>query len=314
MSSHLIKSYRTSTKNDDEPVVIDTNELIAKKIEAQRSRQNAGFQSFGADGYSPEDLSGEGMDALFADQDGEYAEGAYEGDGYGEYVEGQEGFSEGLSGNVIKANPVPMQPVYDGPSPEELIAQAQEEIEAMRQAAQAEIEELRSQVEQSAYDQGMMNGYQEGKEKAMREVDVMKDELARRAEVLETEYQQKIAELEPAFIDMLTPIYEHVIGAKLESEVDAIKMLIANTMRGIEGCRTFLLHVSAADYPDIQTAKKELADSTGLDNVSVEVVADGTLSQTECTIETENGIYDCSLGTQLAGLKKQLKILAYSVR
>ena len=45
---------------------------------------------------------------------------------------------------------------------------------------------------------------------------------------------------------------------------------------------------------------------------NVEIIEDMTLSEGECLIETGGGIFDCGLGTQLAGLKKELKLLSYT--
>ena len=58
--------------------------------------------------------------------------------------------------------------------------------------------------------------------------------------------------------------------------------------------------------------KKQLEAAAAGANTSVEVVQDTTLSEGECMIETDGGIFDCGLGTQLAELKKQLLLLAYS--
>ena len=46
--------------------------------------------------------------------------------------------------------------------------------------------------------------------------------------------------------------------------------------------------------------------------VSLEIIADMTLSKNDCMIETEGGIFDCGLGTQLQELGKQLKLLSYT--
>lgn len=38
---------------------------------------------------------------------------------------------------------------------------------------------------------------------------------------------------------------------------------------------------------------------------------DITLGKGECLIETEGGIFDCGLGTQLSELRQKLKLLSY---
>ncbi len=50
---------------------------------------------------------------------------------------------------------------------------------------------------------------------------------------------------------------------------------------------------------------------TGLaPDTRLEFLEDGTLSKGQCRLETDGGIFDCSLDTQLASLKKELQILA----
>lgn len=44
----------------------------------------------------------------------------------------------------------------------------------------------------------------------------------------------------------------------------------------------------------------------------LEVVEDITLHKNECMIETDGGVFDCGLGTQLDELTKRLKLLSFS--
>jgi len=45
----------------------------------------------------------------------------------------------------------------------------------------------------------------------------------------------------------------------------------------------------------------------------VEIVEDMTLKSNECFIDTGAGIFDCSLETQLEGLKRELRLLSFTV-
>ena len=49
----------------------------------------------------------------------------------------------------------------------------------------------------------------------------------------------------------------------------------------------------------------------GNKNATLEVVEDAALRKNECMIETEGGIYDCSLDVQLAALRRELLLLSY---
>ena len=85
---------------------------------------------------------------------------------------------------------------------------------------------------------------------------------------------------------------------------------ISNTIRNIEGGRDFIVHVSKADYEAVSAAKDELF--AGLATLaSIEIVEDITLGANQCMIETSNGIYDCSIGSQVEELGRKLRLLSY---
>ena len=43
----------------------------------------------------------------------------------------------------------------------------------------------------------------------------------------------------------------------------------------------------------------------------MEIIEDMTLKKNECMVETDGGIYDCSLDGQLEALRKELLLLSY---
>ena len=82
-------------------------------------------------------------------------------------------------------------------------------------------------------------------------------------------------------------------------------------MREIDETKDFMLHVSPEDYKEVRAAKAMLTSESLVGNATVEIIEDMTLSKNECLIETGGGIFDCSLGTELEQLKKELKLLSY---
>ena len=76
--------------------------------------------------------------------------------------------------------------------------------------------------------------------------------------------------------------------------------------------RDYIIHVSKEDYPYVGMQKQQIVEQGSVGVASVEIVEDTTLGKNECLIETDGGIFDCSLGVQLADLTKQLRLLSYS--
>lgn len=72
------------------------------------------------------------------------------------------------------------------------------------------------------------------------------------------------------------------------------------------------MHVSKDDYPYVNMQKKDLSEGAVGGRGVLEVVEDITLHKNECMIETDGGVFDCGLGTQLDELTKRLKLLSFS--
>lgn len=242
----------------------------------------------------------------------------------GEEEEFVEGFSAGLDAvqvEMLLSEPgsaeTQQMPPVPAPDLEEMQAAAQAEIDSMLEAAraeaesivaaaQAEAEGIRQQASKAGHDEGYQAGYDEG----MQIAKDAQEECAQRERELEEYYSRKIDELEPEFVDKITSIYEQIFAVSLEDKKAVVHYLIADAMRNIEGGRNFFIHVSKDDYEYVTSRKDEL--SQGLPGTStIEVIEDYTLSESQCFIEAESGIFDCGLGTELDLLKKELTLLSY---
>ena len=196
----------------------------------------------------------------------------------------------------------------------EEIENARAELATVKEQADAMIEDAKSQIgamQMKAYEEAKSQGYQEGERLGRQEADAQINEYLAKKKQLEDEYEKKIEELEPEFIETLTGIYEHIFKVDLTRYRDLVANLLVNAMQNIENTRNFLVHVSKEDYEGVMADKDRIRAEAGGNSVSVEFVEDATLSRSQCLIETENGIYDCSLDTQLSELSRKLKLLSY---
>ena len=292
MSRNLYKSSWVVVSSD-EKCVIDSNSRIEKRIEElealRQSRLNAPV------GYGePEDeegefvsgLGGEAIDALLADN------------------------AEGAEGGIIKAGA----PQNNGPDLEEIEAQAQAmideaqaQIDEMMEAAGQEIEMQRRQ----AIEDGNRQGYDEGYRQGLAEADEMKRALQNEKRQLEEEYDRMVENLEPRFIETITEIYSHIFGIELADNRDILVHLIDSTLRRVESSRTFIVHVSPEDYPFVNMQKQELTEGATAGKGMVEIIEDIALGQGACLIETDGGIFDCGVDTQLQALTNKLRVLSF---
>ena len=289
LSKNLVKSYYLTRESNDVNI-IDTNELVAKKLE--RIKLVMPEVSFGSSEFEQVDMFenapiADPLDALSADFS-------------------DIGFEEaGLSGLVSER--VEQEPVYTGPTPEELVAQAQAEIDEMRASAARELEAERQRV----LDAARAEGYAAGEQEAMRQISVMQREVEEQKRSLRAAYEEQIDTLEPRFVSVLTNIYEKVFELDLSDKKSLVVGMLRNTMKKLDGSKNYLVHVSSEEYAYVKEHRAELLTDSATGDTVVDIVEDSMMKSGECTIETVNGIYDCGLGTQLSEIKKKLMLLAY---
>lgn len=237
-----------------------------------------------------------------------------------EILPGDDGFEDGLDAEKVDALFSSDEGVIKGSLQAERdalleeIENARAELAAVKEQADGMIEDAKSQIgvmQMKAYEEAKSQGYQEGERLGRQEADAQINEYLAKKKQLEDEYEKKIEELEPEFIETLTGIYEHIFKVDLARYRDLVANLLVNAMQNIENTRNFLVHVSKEDYEGVMTSKDRIRAEAGGSSVSVEFVEDATLSRSQCLIETENGIYDCSLDTQFSELSRKLKLLSY---
>jgi len=284
--------------NEQDIMVIDSNVLLEKKIKEANAALLRHTDEI------PVDMV-DGMDAFTVANLLEDSE-VIEADGE-EAAEGEE--EKTFRSNIIKAASL-----KESPGARELEKEMEEKLEAAKEEAERIIGEAHSQAEgirKTAHDQGKKEGYDEGYANGLAQMEGKEQELKKKEELLEKEYQRKIEELEPQFIETLSGIYEHIFQVDLSEYRDIIVHLLSTTIRKIEGSKDFIVHVSREDYPYVNMQKKQISTCVSIPNATVEIIEDFTLSKNECMIETEGGIYDCGLGTELRALTAKLKLLSY---
>ena len=286
-SSRVIKSFYTI--NQDEKVVIDSNKRMANKIEEiaatlRQSEDDAFVDSF-TGGIEATDVA-----ALLTEDD-----------------------SEGEPAGIIKAAQV--QPVYDGPSPEELIEQAREEIEIMHRNAESEINSMRNEMLAQAREEGKRMGYEEGMAQAQNEYAGRQAELEReyasRMETLNSSYEKRLEEMEPEMMSLMTELYDHIFDIDLKEYKNILIHLIDRALHRIDTCENYIVRVSREDFSHVSGQKQAVLMGCIASSATLEVIEDMTLAPNECLIETESGLYDCGVGTELKELKKRLRLLSY---
>ena len=286
MYNNLLKSGNVI--KHDEARVIDSNSKIAERLQylsevLQDTQEDEFYDGFnaGLDAIQVEQLldDPEGMDGLFEEtpQDQSFDTSAFEQ------------MRQDAEMEV-----------------EKILAAAREEAEGIVAAAREEAQNIYEKAQADGHDEGYNQGYEEGVQIGKQ----AEEQCAAREAELEAYYSAKIDELEPEFVDKITEIYEHIFMTDLKDKKEIVHYLLTDAMRNIEGGKTFLVHVSKDDYEYVSANKDDL--TRGLPGTStLEIIEDATLTESQCFIEADSGIFDCGIGTELALLRKELTLLSY---
>lgn len=271
-----------------EPMIIDSNELANKKIEAFQEQELKRQRSM-------------------MTQDEGYMDGNEESD----FVPGidMEQLSQ-LTEDQSMLESVP-DPQFDMEAMQAEIdfklQQAQEQADSIIQDAQAQAESIR----QNAVEQGRQEGYEAGYQEGSAAAAALQEDVELKKEELEKQYQQIVDELEPEMVDVLTQIYEHVFNIELREDKGIILHLLKTTLSRIEPGKDLIVHVSSDDYDEIMDKKEDLDSCITSPNTTMEIIEDPLLKENECMIESDSGVFDCSLGVELSEITRKLKLLSF---
>lgn len=239
-----------------------------------------------------------------------------------ELVAAQDGFTEGLNAEKVD---VLLEPDAEATSQQNASIQEQEQLKQEIEEARNELAGLQAQIEQEkeqaqleidqmkakAFEEANEQGYQEGYRKGLDSVQELQKQCEDERLQQEQEYQKKLEEMEPLMVDTLCDVYSHIFKVEAKEHKELVLKLLQDTLLKVDGTGSIIVHVAKEDYAYVQEQKGALLEEAGMQSGSVEIVSDAALARAQCMIETEGGVYDCSLDTELAELKRRLMLLAY---
>ena len=126
---------------------------------------------------------------------------------------------------------------------------------------------------------------------------------------LENEYAEKIKRIEPELVDVILELFVDITKVLSFDKRDMIMTLVDSVISGDEISNNIIIRVSKDDAVFLRENKERIIASTGKD-IHLEIVEDMMMKKNECYIDTDFGIYDCSLDIQLENLVNDIKILS----
>ncbi len=282
--SNLLKGFYTK---QTEERVIDYNEVISGKIESFRSKMKS--QGVEADGFV-NGLNATVVENLIID-DKEENDTVISAKAEPKEEEGS------VNGDDLKL------------LAENIISDANEKAEEILANARKEAEELKKNAYEAAFSEGKKKGYEEGNTKAEGEYQSLINGANAELERLEKEYTVRYNNMEKELVDTLMEVFSRVTYTIAEDNKELVLHLINQVMNNVEATGDFLIRVSKEDYPFLVENQGKIYCASPKD-INISILEDSSLVKNQCVIETDGGVFDCSLDIQLEQLIKDIKLLS----
>ena len=182
-----------------------------------------------------------------------------------------------------------------------VVAQAQQQADEIVQAAIAgarQVERDAAKTADKLFEQAYANGRQAG-------IDEWSSALLKAAR----ESQQQLRQQRERMARIVIAAVEKVVP--LQDSQGIYRQVVRTLSKSMQAMRYVTVRVCPEEVVHAETALRDLAKGSALGKL-IEVVADDRLTQGACLVESDQGIIDLSLDSQLKALRKAIgKTVAY---
>lgn len=224
------------------------------------------------------------------------------------YVEGDNydnEFVEGISADKVELLLEEQEEEYSVESIKEQLEEAERKAQEIIQKAEEDAQTIKAQ----AMEEGKKKGYDQGYAIAMTELEEHKAVLEQECQQRQAEMDKKASVMEAELADTILEVIEGVLHTDLDKQREIVFGLLNNTLMRTEKSHEYNIHVSKEEYDYIFEKQMELQELLPED-AQLTIIKDEEVNAGQCLIETDSGVYDCGMDTQLEALKRDIKALA----
>ena len=182
-----------------------------------------------------------------------------------------------------------------------IVDKANEEAKVIIESAKEEAERIKEEAKNAGFQQG----YQDGKDEVLNLQEDLKNQIQENAR----EQQRIIQSIEPQYTNLVVKLLEKLTGIVSSEYKSVILHLIQKSLEDNENDEKYCIRVSREDYEYVKN-KVDSVKAFLKENAIVEIVIDSKLEKSQCFIETDTSVIDCSLDVQLENLVTDLRFLA----
>lgn len=189
--------------------------------------------------------------------------------------------------------------------------EAQDEHDRLIAEAQAQIEEMREKAREEGRKEGYEAGHDEGKEAALKEMqEAIKEANEKAMHTLQvareaTDDYMKQAEHDVA--EVVMHVVEKILPQHFLDVPQVILPAVKQALMMVKDQKQINIHVAPDSYEFVLMARDEFRSMLTGGNAMIEVVSDESLQAGDILIETPNGDVDARLATQMELIRKAVQ-------
>ncbi len=176
---------------------------------------------------------------------------------------------------------------------------------AAQEKAQSIVAQARDEA-QRLYEEARRAGLQEGREEAKQEVLPALIAFGHAGQSLIVFEEQLIDRCTPQIVRLAVEIAEKIIGRALEMEPQIVASVLERAKREVSEAKQMRIWLNPADHKILAETCPELIKVGSETGRTIEVVTSDDVSRGGCRLETEMGLVDATLPTQIEEIRRQL--------
>ncbi len=159
---------------------------------------------------------------------------------------------------------------------------------------------------QGLYEEARRAGHQEGREEAKQELLSSLVAFGHAGQSLIVFEEQLIDRYTPQIVRFAVEIAEKIIGHAVEAEPQIVASVLERAKREVAEAKQLRIWLNPADHKVLAETCPELIKVGSETGRTIEVVTSDDVSRGGCRLETEMGVVDATLPTQLDEIRRQL--------
>jgi flagellar biosynthesis/type III secretory pathway protein FliH len=176
---------------------------------------------------------------------------------------------------------------------------------AAEQRAESILTEVRREAEtikRKAEEEGRSLGAEEGKKQVFPAL----TSLAQAVQSLIVFEERMITRFTPEIVRLALEIAEKIIGRAVEADAGIVASVLERAKKEITEARLIRVRLNPSDHCILAELRPELVRTQEKDGRKIEVAPSDDIARGGCRIETEIGVVDATIPTQLEEIQRQL--------